>query len=97
MKNTVTKEEIDALLASARRSTRTIGVKTTLVVVTLPNGFEIAATSACVDPENYDMAVGEKIAMKRRTWFRMVLSKSSANWMFTILKVLWKVGLDESW
>lgn len=65
MKNMVTKAEIDALLASAKRSVTTVGAKTTLVVVTLPNGFEIAATSACVDPANYDMAVGEEIAMKR--------------------------------
>lgn len=65
MKNVVTKEEINALLASATSVTSTVGNKTTLVVVTLPSGFEIAATSACVDPANYSVDIGREIAMKR--------------------------------
>ena len=41
------------------------GDKTTIVRVTLKNGFEIVETSACVDKANYDQELGTKICMKR--------------------------------
>lgn len=48
------------------RSTLTVtrlGAKTTCVTVTLPNGHEIVETSACVDPANYNEAIGKEVAM----------------------------------
>jgi hypothetical protein len=43
----------------------------TVVMVTLRNGFTLIEDSACVDPANYDQAVGEKYAMEKvqkRVW-----------------------------
>ena len=34
----------------------------TVCVLTLQNGFTVTGESACASPENYDKAVGEKIA-----------------------------------
>lgn len=45
-------------------STR-VGEKTTIVIATLKNGFEITETSSCVDKANYDQELGTKICMKR--------------------------------
>ena len=33
--------------------------------MTLKNGFEIVTTSACIDVENYDQEVGNKIALEK--------------------------------
>lgn len=43
----------------------------TVVLVKLRNGFTLIEESACVDPANYDHAVGEKYALakaKNRVW-----------------------------
>ena len=42
-----------------------VGLKTTIVVLTLTNGFEVVGTASCVDPANYDHAIGCKIARER--------------------------------
>lgn len=42
-----------------------MGNKTTVVHATLPNGFEVVATSACNNPEDYDPDVGIEIALER--------------------------------
>ena len=34
----------------------------TIAVVTLQNGFTVTGESACASPENYNKAIGEKIA-----------------------------------
>lgn len=39
--------------------------KVTIVVATLPNGFTIVESSACVDPANYDAHIGASICKKR--------------------------------
>ena len=44
---------------------QTIGDKTTLVHVTLANGFTITEASSCVDPENYSVEIGAEICMER--------------------------------
>jgi hypothetical protein len=41
-----------------------IGVKTTVCCLTLRNGFEITGTSACVDPDDYDLEAGKGWAKK---------------------------------
>jgi len=43
---------------------QTVG-KTTIVTATLRNGFEITESSSCVDPANYDEALGQHVAMER--------------------------------
>lgn len=42
-----------------------LGEKTTTLLATLPNGFEILATSGCVDPANYSQSLGESSALPR--------------------------------
>lgn len=39
-----------------------VGVKTTICVLTLGNGFEIIGTSACVDPNDFDEELGRHYA-----------------------------------
>ena len=61
--NSVSEPMVRSFIANIE--TRDIGNKTTCVVATLVNGFEITATSACVDPDNYCRAIGEEICMKQ--------------------------------
>jgi hypothetical protein len=35
---------------------------TTVCQITLKNGYTLVGTSACVDPANFNQAIGEKIA-----------------------------------
>ncbi len=65
MTNTITQEQIDTLFAEATIETRTIFDKCTLVSVQFANGFILSESSACVDTENYDEAVGAAICIER--------------------------------
>lgn len=42
-----------------------LGQKTAVCLMTLKNGFEIVATSACIKAEDYDQEVGNQIALKK--------------------------------
>jgi len=42
-----------------------LGEKTTACILTLQNGFEIVATSSCVDPTTYNEEVGKGISKRR--------------------------------
>ena len=69
--NTITKEQIDAIVEASEFYVSTVGEKTTVVCAILPNGFEITESSACVDPANYDLGTGVKICKERiinRVW-----------------------------
>ena len=68
---TITKAEIEAVLQGSVFQDVKMGKKTTVLHCTLPNGFELVESSACVDPNNYDHAIGVKICMDRilnRIW-----------------------------
>lgn len=41
------------------------GTTTTICQITMENGFIVTGTSACVDPKNYNQALGEKYAYER--------------------------------
>ncbi|MES9681843.1 Gp49 family protein [Gottfriedia acidiceleris] len=41
-----------------------LGVKTTVVCITMNNGFEVIGQSACVNPEQYDYELGVYYATK---------------------------------
>ncbi len=65
----ITEEMVDDFID--KTVVKTVGEKTTLVHVTLANGFEIVESSSCVDKKNYDETVGERICMARirsRVW-----------------------------
>lgn len=42
-----------------------LGDKTTAVRAVLRNGFEITETSSCVDPANYNEAIGKEVCLNR--------------------------------
>lgn len=67
----VSKEHIDKILAMSKFSVSKVGEKTCVVVCTLPNGFEITATSACVDPNDFSAVIGAdicKLKIKDKLW-----------------------------
>lgn len=41
------------------------GTTTTVCQITLENGFTLIGTSGCVDPKNYNQALGEKYAYEK--------------------------------
>lgn len=70
--NTVTQEQITAILSKAEKIVqhRVFG-KCTVVMVKLPNGFVLVESTGCVDPANYDEVIGEKECMAKiesRIW-----------------------------
>lgn len=69
---TVTQKQIDDILYNSEfKEFHRIFDKQCIVVALLPNGFTIVGESACVDPNNYDEAIGSELAMKdieRQLW-----------------------------
>lgn len=61
----ITQAHINGLLDRSLWSDTKLGIKTTVVCLTLPNGFEVIEASGCVDPRNYDHALGVEICKKR--------------------------------
>ena len=69
-KNTVTQADVDGFIA--KKEVSTVKTNTTLVIVTLVNGFILTESSACVDPANYDEKYGAEICMEKikdTIWF----------------------------
>ncbi len=67
----VSKEQIDDLLRRAQVTADTVYDKCTRVTVKLESGFILTESSACVDPANYDAALGQKICLdhiRNRLW-----------------------------
>ena len=61
MKNIVTKQQIDELLAKSVIKVETVYDKVTVVNCKLPNGFVITEASGAVDPANYDEEIGKDV------------------------------------
>lgn len=61
----VTEEQINLIISNSKVEAIKMGKKTTVVHLTLPSGFEVVETAACVDPDDYNQEIGEQIAMKR--------------------------------
>lgn len=61
----ITLQHIQKILEASKIETSKLGTKTTLVHITLPNGFELVQTSSCVDPANYDHDLGVSNCKKR--------------------------------
>lgn len=69
--NTVTEQHIKNLIELSHVVVNEVFGKCTIVSLKLPNGFILTESSACVDPENYDMQVGKEICLNRienRIW-----------------------------
>jgi hypothetical protein len=61
--NTVTQEMVDKFFGEF--TAEQISPKTVLIKATAITGFESHEVSSCVDPANFDMKIGEDIAIKR--------------------------------
>lgn len=70
MRDKVTIADIEAQIV--KQEDFKLGVKTTVVLLTLANGFEVVGKSGCVDPKNYNHEIGVKVARERaidQLWF----------------------------
>ena len=67
----VTEGEVDRLMEESTVQVQKMGTKTCVVLLTLPSGFEILGSGACVDPANYTESVGRQIGLaqiKQKLW-----------------------------
>lgn len=64
-KTKIIEKDIDNLIKESTIETEQYADKTTIVKITLPNGFVIIESSSCVDPSNFDMEIGKEICMKK--------------------------------
>ena len=62
---TVKQERIKHLMDTATYSTQSFFKKCTVVVAQLENGFVLTASSACVDPDNYDHELGIQLCRQK--------------------------------
>lgn len=65
----ITQAEVDAMIGAVDQTQ--VSPKTTLVRVIAKTGYEDYATSSCVDPANYDDAIGTRLGLKKiedRIW-----------------------------
>lgn len=60
--NKITQEQINGLLDSSETQEHTFRGKELVVSYKLPNGFTICGRGACVDPANFDVEIGRKVA-----------------------------------
>jgi len=61
----ITEAHVDRIIEKSTTEDIKVGKKTTVVCITLPNGFEMVESSSCVHPDNYDHHLGVEICMKR--------------------------------
>lgn len=64
-KNSVSIEQINELFNKSEKKTEVYWDKCTVMTIQLPNGFTIVEHSACVDPKNYDEAIGVSICERK--------------------------------
>lgn len=62
---TVDEEDVNELADACLIEERKMGQKTHVLCATLPSGYEIVVSAACVDPDDYDARIGHDICMER--------------------------------
>jgi hypothetical protein len=94
--------DIEDILAASTFSVSKVGNKTCVVVCTLPSGFEITETSACVDPNDFSLDIGAdicKLKIKDKLWelegYRKQASECARHVTFKERVVIEKRELDE--
>ncbi|WP_445634517.1 Gp49 family protein [Nostoc sp. DSM 114161] len=65
--NRVTPEQIATLLDSAETQEAVFWGKELVVSFKLPSGFTICGRGACVDPANFDIEIGRRVAKEDAT------------------------------
>mgnify|MGYP003438814957 FL=1 len=61
--NTISENDIKKIIKEVIYTI--IGQKTTICLLILENDFEVVGTSACVDKNNFNKEVGEKLAYEK--------------------------------
>jgi hypothetical protein len=64
VKNTVTKEQLDELVAKSKIEYAVFGKKLTVAVITLPSKFKVTGEASCVDAKNFNKELGETYALE---------------------------------
>ncbi|MDH6373523.1 hypothetical protein M2444_005355 [Paenibacillus sp. PastF-3] len=64
-KNKITVADVEAIYENSEIKVSKEFGKTTVVSCKLPNGFVIVESSSCVDPINFDAAMGMEICKQR--------------------------------
>jgi len=65
----VTKDQMEKRIKNVEHLT--IGTTVTICNITLDNGYSVRGESACVDPRNFDAAIGQKLSYDdafRKLW-----------------------------
>lgn len=62
--NTVTKEQLDDLVARSKVEYAVFGNKLTVAVITLPSKFKVTGEASCVDAKNFNKELGETYALE---------------------------------
>lgn len=65
--SSVSNQEVKDIIKNSKIEVSKMGQKTTVVHCTLPNGFELVESSACVNPEDYAENVGRAVCMEKVT------------------------------
>ncbi|MEH2138570.1 Gp49 family protein [Nostoc sp.] len=60
--NKITQEQIDTLLDNAQTQEHVFWDKELLVSYRLESGFTVTGRGACVDPANFDLEIGRRVA-----------------------------------
>ena len=63
--NRVTSEQIEALLEAAETQEVVFWNKEVVVSYKLASGFTLLGRGACVDPANFDIEIGRKVAIQQ--------------------------------
>lgn len=61
----VTPEAVDKILDDSIVTYVTMGAKTTIGHAQLPNGYEVTVTSSCINPQDYDVAIGVRTCKRK--------------------------------
>ncbi|HEC41832.1 hypothetical protein LCGC14_1347960 [marine sediment metagenome] len=61
--NTVTVKDVEGCITAENYIKS--GKKMTVCHLTLQDGFEVIGVAGCVDPDNYDIVIGNKIAREK--------------------------------
>ena len=62
--NSVTKEQLDNLVAQSKVEYAVFGKKLTVAVITLPTNFKVTGEASCVDASNFNKELGETYALE---------------------------------
>jgi hypothetical protein len=63
--NKVKLEDLEALIDNAEKEEHLFFGKALVIEYRLPNGFTIQGRGACVDPANFDIEIGRKVAREQ--------------------------------